>query len=309
MRPMTLDLTPRDRLRELIDVVVASVDEPDEPERLAARVHLSRFHFDRLVSAALGEPPLALRRRLLLERAGWLLLARDELSVTEIGLHAGYASSAAFSRAFRRAHGTSPSLFRRAAGRWRLAAPNGVHFHPPAGLLLPGREKGHGMDLIDRLIGHDLWLTAELLERAATLDDEQLDRPLDPGIEPLDDDPTIRSTLERLVHSKEVWTAAIEGRPAPDDRDDSIEGLRRRLAAAGPAWTEVVAGIRERGSWDTAFVDAICEPPETFTFGGMVAHVLTFSAHRRTLLVGALHGLGIGDLGSGDPIAWERSVA
>ena len=71
----------------------------------------------------------------------------------------------------------------------------------------------------------------------------------------------------------------------------------------------IVAGIRERESWDTAFVDAICEPPETFTFGGMVAHVLTFSAHRRTLLVGALHDLGITDLGSGDPINWERRGA
>src|SRR5581483_4634281 len=271
--------------------------------------HLSRFHFDRLLSAALGEPPLALRRRLLLERAGWTLLARDDLSVTEIGVHAGYASSAAFARAFRRAYGTSPSLHRRSGRRWRLPAPNGVHFQPPAGLLLPGREKGHGMDLIDRLVGHDLWLTEQLLERAAALTDEQLDAPLDPGVEPLDDDPTIRSTLERLIHSKEVWSAAIEGRPAPADRDDSIAGLRRRLAAAGPAWAAIVAGIRERGDWDVAFVDALCEPPETFSYGGMVAHVLTFSAHRRTLLVGALHDLGVTDLGAGDPIAWERSVA
>ncbi|HEY5986977.1 MAG TPA: hypothetical protein VIV12_11475 [Streptosporangiaceae bacterium] len=35
---------------------------------MASRVHLSRFHFDRLVSAAAGEPPAALRRRVLLER-------------------------------------------------------------------------------------------------------------------------------------------------------------------------------------------------------------------------------------------------
>lgn len=229
--------------------------------------------------------------------------------MTEIGFHTGYASTEAFSRAFARAHETPPSLFRRSGGRWRLPAPNGVHFHPPAGLLLPGRERGNTMDLIDRLIGHDLWLTEQLLDRAAQLSDDQLDRPLDPGVEPLDDDPSIRSTLDRLVHSKEVWTAAIEGRKIPDDRDTSIHGLRRRLAVAGPAWVAIVAGIRERGSWDTAFVDAICEPPETFTFGGMVAHVLTFSAHRRTLLVGALHDLGITDLGSGDPINWERREA
>ena len=34
------------------------------------------------------------------------------------------------------------------------------------------------MDLTDRLIDHDAWLTRRLLERAATLSDEQLDAPL-----------------------------------------------------------------------------------------------------------------------------------
>jgi hypothetical protein len=32
------------------------------------------------------------------------------------------------------------------------------------------------------------------------------------------------------------------------------------------------------GAWDAAFVDALCEPPESFTFGAAVAHVLTWSA-------------------------------
>jgi AraC-like DNA-binding protein len=305
---MTLRLEPRDRLRELIDVVVASVGEPVPGEALAGRAYLSRFHFDRLLSAATGEPPGALRRRLLLERAGHLLLETDA-SVTEVAVHAGYASAEAFSRAFRRAHGMSPSLFRRSGGRWRLPAPNGIHFHPPAGLLVPGRERGPTMDPLDRLVGHDLWFTEQLLDRAATLSDDQLDRPLDAGVEPLDDDPTIRSTLDRLVFSKEVWTAAVDGRTLPGDRPTCIDGLRRRLAVAGPRWAAIVADIRVGGRWDTAFVDALCDPPETFTFGGMVAHVLTFSAHRRTLLVGALRDLGITDLGHGDPMHWERTAA
>jgi hypothetical protein len=36
----------------------------------------------------------------------------------------------------------------------------------------------------------------------------------------------------------------------------------------------------------------------------MIAHVLTFAAHRRTLVAGALHDAGITDLGVGDPIRW-----
>jgi hypothetical protein len=28
--------------------------------------------------------------------------------------------------------------------------------------------------------------------------------------------------------------------------------------------------------WDSGFVDALCEPPQSFTFGGVLAHVVTF---------------------------------
>jgi AraC family transcriptional regulator len=54
--------------------------------------------------------------------------------------------------------------------------------------------------------------------------------------------------------------------------------------------------VTEEGRLDETFVDALCEPPEMFTYGGMIAHVLTFAAHRRTLVVGALSDAGITDL-------------
>ncbi|MGZ4355129.1 MAG: helix-turn-helix domain-containing protein, partial [Gaiellaceae bacterium] len=60
----------------------------------------------------------------------------------------------------------------------------------------------------------------------------------------------------------------------------------------------------DEGRLDETFVDAICDPPEIFTYGGMIAHVLTFAAHRRTLVCGALHDAGVGDLGAGDPMRW-----
>jgi len=58
------------------------------------------------------------------------------------------------------------------------------------------------------------------------------------------------------------------------------------------------------GRLDETFVDALCEPAEVFTYGGMIAHVLTFAAHRRTLVVLALGQAGIEDLGWGDPMKW-----
>ena len=48
----------------------------------------------------------------------------------------------------------------------------------------------------------------------------------------------------------------------------------------------------------------MCDPPETFTYAGVVAHVLTFAAVRRTLAIGALETAGVTDLGSGDPMLY-----
>lgn len=60
---------------------------------------------------------------------------------------------------------------------------------------------------------------------------------------------------------------------------------------------------------DDTFVDATCEPPEVFTYGGMIAHVLTFAAHRRTLVCGALYSFGITDLEAADPLRWVEQPA
>ncbi|MEO6351116.1 MAG: hypothetical protein ABIP53_10750 [Candidatus Limnocylindrales bacterium] len=45
------------------------------------------------------------------------------------------------------------------------------------------------------------------------------------------------------------------------------------------------------------------------TYGGLIAHVLTFAAHRRTLVCGALVSAGITDLGAGDPRKWVAAAA
>ncbi len=61
-------------------------------------------------------------------------------------------------------------------------------------------------------------------------------------------------------------------------------------------------------SHDT-FVDALCEPAETFTYGGVFAHIMTFNAHRRLMALDALRQLGVQTEGFGDPMEYEESVA
>jgi hypothetical protein len=99
-----------------------------------------------------------------------------------------------------------------------------------------------------------------------------------------------------------MWVTAVGGgtRIAAGVREPAA--MIARLDAAAPRFRELVVDRVADGEGDTTFVDATCEPPETFTLSGVLAHVLTFAAVRRTLAIGALESAGIDDLGSGDPM-------
>jgi AraC-like DNA-binding protein len=305
MRPLRPD-----RLRDIIDAVLEALDEGLDGRALAARAMLSPFHFNRLVRAGIGEAPAAFRRRLLLERAAWRL--GRGASVTEASLEAGYDAVEAFSRAFARAHGTPPSQFADEPRDFRLAAPNAIHFHPPGGLLLPGQPRSTTMDLSDRLVEHEHWHTVRLLEQAAPLADEALDRPIRPGLTVHDfegPEPDVRTMLERIIFTKEVWTAAIGGRDIPSRDPRSIADLQARLAAVQPQFTALIRRIRDRNEWDDVFVDALCTPPVSFTYGSVIAHILTVSMVRRQSVIGALREVGVKNVEIRDPIEWERLIA
>jgi hypothetical protein len=115
--------------------------------------------------------------------------------------------------------------------------------------------------------------------------------------------------LERIVFTKEVWTAAIGGRDIPPRDERSIAALQARLTAVQPQFTALVRRVRDRNEWDDAFVDALCTPPVSFTFGSVIAHILTVSVVRRQTVIGALRELGVKDAETRDPIEWEREVA
>jgi AraC-like DNA-binding protein len=300
-----------DTFATFVDTLAESLDDHDTSgDDLAARAYLSRFHFDRVVGAVAGETPARLRRRVLLERAAFRLVT-SRATVLDVAIEAGYSSNEAFTRAFQRAYGVGPSAWRASPGRIQLESPNSVHFHPPGGLRLPARDEVTSMDLMTKMIEHHVWLVGEIVERAGQLDDGQLDAPIELSVEGVDCDPTLRSLMSRLVGQMDMWNAAIDSR-AYDfgvEREESLASIRRRLRDAGPVFLdrarEVIAGNR----LDETFVDAVCDPPEVFTYGGMLAHVLTFAAHRRTLAIGALHSAGITDLGAGDPMRWVAEAA
>jgi AraC family transcriptional regulator len=303
--------TPTDTFVGFVDLLARHLDDHDATgEDLAARAYLSRFHFDRLVRAAAGETPGRFRRRVLLERAAYRL-ATGDAGVLDIAVEAGYSSNEAFTRAFQRAYGSAPSAWRLRPTRILLDTPNGVHFHPPGGLRLPAQEKVTTMELLAKLVDHHIWLVGEMVDRAATLSDEQLDTLVRVSVDNEDGSMTLRSILSRLIGQLDMWMCAIEMRSYDWDRErnESTTAMRMRLDEVGPAYRQQVADVIQNERLDDTFIDALCEPAEVFTYGGMIAHVLTFAAYNRTLAVQALGEAGIADLGFGDPMTWVAQPA
>jgi|GEM_PF-52887 len=123
-------------VRRAIERIAGTLDGALELDALARAAALSPLHFHHVFRGMVGETPLELHRRLRLERAAFRLLSGDE-PVTRIAFDAGYETHEAFTRAFRRAFGASPSGFRASAreGRARpasfeIAAKSGLHFDP-----------------------------------------------------------------------------------------------------------------------------------------------------------------------------------
>jgi AraC-like DNA-binding protein len=137
----TLDLVPSDQT--WIRIVTSDMDrplpqsDPDASERRRAVVGVSGLVFERLSRARGGPPPLAtvardlhtsartLRRQLAIESTSFRgiredvcrqraeeLLRGGTLTIEAIAIQIGYATASAFTHAFRRWFGVSPTAFR-----------------------------------------------------------------------------------------------------------------------------------------------------------------------------------------------------
>lgn len=298
----------RDRLRELLDAVV-DADNTDVGE-MARSSFASEFHFSREVRRLTGESPAALRRRIMLERAAWRL-HRGE-SVSAVAADEGWSSAEVFSRAFSRTFGTPPS--RAADIGFRLPAPNGLHFHPPHSLWLDSDDQpgeSERPDISRLMVAHDVADTAYLIDQAAALSKEQWADDISPGQQVLEWDgpePSVGAVLGAIVWTKEVWLATIEGRDFPERTATQPESctaaqLAEHHTDIANRWSAMISEYSAAGRLGDTVIDALCDPPESFQLYGIIAHVLTFSAHRRGLARAMLGHHGI-RTGHGDPLEW-----
>src|SRR5205807_3011201 len=106
---------------------------------------------------------------------------------------------------------------------------------------------------------------------AATLTEEQLDRPLPTVVELLpwrESNKTLRQLLENIIFTKEVWTAALAGAEMDmkglPKAQRSPQAMLQRLEKTDAELHRILGDIRNRSAWDDTFVDALCEPAESF---------------------------------------------
>lgn len=101
------------RLNLALDHIDRHIGEDISLARLSAVACFSPYHFHRLFTALVGEPPAEYVRRLRLEKAAGLLANEPLRTVTEIALACGFSTSALFCRLFKARFGRSPTAWRR----------------------------------------------------------------------------------------------------------------------------------------------------------------------------------------------------
>lgn len=98
--------------RRVVEFIEEHLGEPISLAALAEFVDLSLFHFARAFTQSFGMPPHRYHMARRMDRARSLLRKRA-LTVTEIGVHAGFRETSSFTRAFRRFTGLTPTEYRR----------------------------------------------------------------------------------------------------------------------------------------------------------------------------------------------------
>ncbi len=81
------------------------------------------------------------------------------------------------------------------------------------------------MDLLDRLLGHDRWTTAQLLERCRELRAAQWTQPFDLGHQ------TLAATFQHMIGNVRVWTDLMAERPVRQSSDEALLKANDLIAA------------------------------------------------------------------------------
>ncbi|WP_334313295.1 AraC family transcriptional regulator [Psychrosphaera algicola] len=100
-------------LFRVCDYINQNLDDDLTLDRLSTVSGFSKFHFHRVFSAYTGLSVIKFIQMSRLKRASFRLVFKADIKIIDIAFEAGFESAEAFSRAFKREFGQSPSEFRK----------------------------------------------------------------------------------------------------------------------------------------------------------------------------------------------------
>src|SRR5215211_268191 len=130
------------------------------------------------------------------------------------------------------------------------------------------------MDLVDRLLDHDHWATAQLLDRSRNLTHAQLDQEFDIGHR------TLRATFAHMIINIAFWTGLMTEQPVDDERDDhTLASLIDRHERFYATFATLARQFRDEQRLEKTFIDHY---DARKSFGGTILHVILHNAEHRT---------------------------
>src|SRR4051794_22914946 len=155
-------------------------------------------------------------------------------------------------------------------------------------------------DVLQILLSHDRWATAQILDACGGLTDEQFHRPFEIGPGSLHD------TLTHVIGAMRTWTDTLAGteprpRPEGDGQRRTADQLRSLLEES---CRELEAEAGRRGLDET--VTRRLRDGRTFHFtrGAVLAHVATHGMHHRAQCLNMLRHLGVTPLPPSSVTEW-----
>jgi AraC family transcriptional regulator len=104
------------RINKVMDYIEKSIEKPFTLDELAAEASFSKFHFNRIFQAMIGETPFHFIQRIRIEKAAMHLLLTPGRPVSEIGFACGFTDPSVFSRCFKDCFGMSATEWRKVRG-------------------------------------------------------------------------------------------------------------------------------------------------------------------------------------------------
>lgn len=112
-RMKATEIEYRRRIQLVQDYIESNLCKSLTVGELAQIAGFSKYHFHRIFTSIVEETMVQYIQRLKIERAAYLLMGNNSMSITDIAYHFGFSDSAIFSRMFKLYYGVSPSTYRK----------------------------------------------------------------------------------------------------------------------------------------------------------------------------------------------------